>query len=745
MSLNIAQLKLQLSLIFKLILIVELNMQSGTKFIIIFSIISIILINLPSRLYSFKSDDKSSHKINRQLVLHNYYKSNLANKDIKQKEINLFSCSIGVYKDLRKELQSLLEAEKNGNLEDICKYLNNITHQYLSIDNYKLCLEYNNKLKKYGMFHKNNNMLFHYYFNLSLINTSQYKDPSALVNLLKALKYTQGKTGFLSKKAAAHKFRIYQMISFIYSSLDNFKESLFYAKAAVLMAEKFKNPKLIFLSKYTLSIAYSTTGFDKKTIEILPTAFSELKSPNKWQRYIYYLSMGTAYYNLKEYDKALIFLNKCRGVYLHNRYMIYIPTVCIGRIYVKKGMLLKAYNYLKYAENLKINPTDINYDNLINMGFFELFYAEKKYKKAIKYILIYKKIEIKHYKSLLAASVEVQKNKFINTKIPILKDDILSKKRKLHTAETYNLDLIIISILILIMLFLFFHLYYNKKKYAKQLNHLNNSLDDKVKERTKELRKSFSKIRKEIETRKKIESEIRIAGEIQQSILPNITAKYKRPEFALYAELEPAKDAAGDFYDFFYIDENTLALIIADVSGKGITAAFFMAFAKTILRNICPLEKNPSDALDKTNKILATDNDKCMFVTAFLCYYNIKTGNIAFANSGHHNSIIISDNSQTLFGHLNNVPLGIMENVTYQSGNQKLSVGDSIIFYTDGVTEAISPSEEEYGEKRLYNLLQKHSSLEPSELTQKIIREVTGFEEGSRFDDITILIFRRNE
>ena len=296
---------------------------------------------------------------------------------------------------------------------------------------------------------------------------------------------------------------------------------------------------------------------------------------------------------------------------------------------------------------------------------------------------------------------------------------------------------------------------------------LNDSLDKKIKERKKELRESFSKLRNEVETRKEIESEIKIAAEVQHSILPNITSKYIRPEFTLYAALEAAKDAAGDFYDFFYLDDGRLALVLADVSGKGITAALFMAFAKTVLRNICPGEKDPSEALIKANKILVTDNIRCMFVTVFLCYYNIDTGELIYANAGHHEAIILNDRpdinfsrmknltkrfdklssaiSLNTFGNLNNIPLGVIEDATYISGNKRLNFGDSVICYTDGVSEAISPEEEEYGEERLYKLLKKNRSLKPSELSNAIIKDVKDFEERNRFDDITVLIFKRNE
>ncbi|HJO93922.1 MAG TPA: SpoIIE family protein phosphatase [Victivallales bacterium] len=709
-------------------------MSVNKKILSIFITIFIIVIYQSSLLYS--------HTSHRLLPV---YRHSLKSTD-NTIEPNYRSSSMNYYKKLKRELLTLHEAEKNKDIKIINHSLRKIIYLYSKSKNYNKLIEYAEKMKKYGIEYNNNSMIFHSNYSLGEAYFQLYRRTLALVNFINALKFIQDKSINISKeKVTYYKFQIYQYICFIYQDTNNFKESIFYAKATEMIAEKSNIPEAIYAAKYNLSNVYFAQKKYKKSIKILSTAFSEYKSPNSWNKYVYFLSLGTAYYNLEKYKQALFYLNKCLKHSSSDRYVHCLPIIYIGLTYVKKGNLTKAYTFLMKAQKLNISPINKGYAIKIDKGFYELFTAKQKFKKANKYLLSYVKLKEEEMRNVLKTSNRLQNNKYIDTQIPILKEDILYKNKKLHTDNILNILLLIISILILALLVLASFLYLSKKRHGKELILINNSLEDKVKERTKELRISFSKLRKEIETRKKVENEIKIAAEIQRSILPKITSKYQKPEFTLSAELEPAKDAAGDFYDFFYMADGRLALILADVSGKGITAAIFMTFAKTVLKNICQNEKDPSDALKKANNILATDNDQCMFVTVFLCYYNIETGEIIYANAGHHEAVILNDKSISTFGTSNNMALGVMENEEYSSESKKLSTGDSIICYTDGVTEAISPEVKEYGEKKLYKLLKKNRSLKPSELSNAIIKDVKDFEERNRFDDITVLIFKRNE
>ncbi|MCP4181349.1 MAG: PP2C family protein-serine/threonine phosphatase [bacterium] len=260
-----------------------------------------------------------------------------------------------------------------------------------------------------------------------------------------------------------------------------------------------------------------------------------------------------------------------------------------------------------------------------------------------------------------------------------------------------------------------------------------------------ELKEYMNHLKDEIVKRESIESEIKIAGSIQRSCLPVIDNSIIRPEFSIYSKLDPALDAAGDFYDFFFISENKIAITIADVAGKGISAAFFMALSKTILQYICLNEPSPANALNKLNNILSTNNRNCMFVTIFLIYYDIKTGEIIYANGGHHESFIInSEKELRKFGVSNSLAVGVLDSYKYKAGKEQLNVGDTLILYTDGMTEALSPNENEFGDKNFIDKIKDNILLTPRLLCEKLIKTVRRFEKNNRFDDITVLILKRN-
>lgn len=262
----------------------------------------------------------------------------------------------------------------------------------------------------------------------------------------------------------------------------------------------------------------------------------------------------------------------------------------------------------------------------------------------------------------------------------------------------------------------------------------------------RDLESYMSNLEREISQREKLESEIKIAAEVQASSLPIITADIIRPEFSITAKLNPAAIAAGDFYDFFYVSEDTLALVIADVSGKGISAAFFMSLAKATLSGICRHENSPAEALNKTNNILSENNNKSMFVTTFLIYYNIKTGKLTYSNAGHHNAIICHNRQKiTVFGEACQPPLGVIPGFRFAEDSHHLKKEDVLFLYTDGITEAVSKKNIEFGENNLHDLIKANINLKIDKLTEKIVSSVRSYEEGELFDDITLLVFKRNE
>jgi serine phosphatase RsbU (regulator of sigma subunit) len=258
------------------------------------------------------------------------------------------------------------------------------------------------------------------------------------------------------------------------------------------------------------------------------------------------------------------------------------------------------------------------------------------------------------------------------------------------------------------------------------------------------------KLEKEIIAKNEIKNEIRIARNIQKSILPHFSNEYDNESFSLYAELVPAKNVAGDFYDYFYLnkEKTKLAFLIGDVSGKGISAAFFMCIVKTFIKSLClsgSAYNKPQNILEQTNKYICENNDEYMFVTLFLGYYDITTGDFNYANAGHHSTIqLITKNNQIKdFGLLNNAVLGFYAEHEYSTGHINIKHGEKLVLYTDGITEAVSPEQKEYGIEGLNKILSENITASPKNICGTVIENVIKFQKNTLFDDITILVFHR--
>ncbi|HJO93083.1 MAG TPA: SpoIIE family protein phosphatase [Victivallales bacterium] len=264
----------------------------------------------------------------------------------------------------------------------------------------------------------------------------------------------------------------------------------------------------------------------------------------------------------------------------------------------------------------------------------------------------------------------------------------------------------------------------------------------------KQLKNYTDNLQNEIKARQIIQTELKIAGEIQESVLPAITEGFIRKEFTLFARLISAKEMSGDFYDFFYVRPNKLALILADVSGKGITAAFYMSMSKAIIKEACLSSETlgPGKILNYVNKTLCRNNEKSMFLTLYLCIYNIDTGELEFSNAGHHEFTYLKSNGNISTGGILSKPaIGICEETEFNSSKLKIQKGSTVIFYTDGITEAPDSSNNEYGNERLEKIIEKNYLDKISDLGDLIIKDVLDFQKGEKFDDITLLMFRRNE
>ena len=243
-----------------------------------------------------------------------------------------------------------------------------------------------------------------------------------------------------------------------------------------------------------------------------------------------------------------------------------------------------------------------------------------------------------------------------------------------------------------------------------------------------------------------IKSDLALAAEIQMAILPKIdSAKGIDPGVDLYAFMKPAKDVGGDFYDFFRIDDTHIGFCIADVSGKGVPAAIFMAVSHTLLRMAGKKSLDAVEVITESNSILAGESFNSMFVTLFYGTLDTKTGEIQYVNAGHNPPYILKANgSVEVLPNSTNICLGVIEDYQYKGETLKLEKGDCIVTFTDGVTEACSPSEELYGEARLEELLKTHGGDDSKTIVNAISDAVHQHAAGAeQSDDITILTVKK--
>ncbi len=208
---------------------------------------------------------------------------------------------------------------------------------------------------------------------------------------------------------------------------------------------------------------------------------------------------------------------------------------------------------------------------------------------------------------------------------------------------------------------------------------------------------------RETNARQAIERELQVARQIQTSLLPMGRPPFpNRQEFSLHADNEPAHFIAGDFFDFWLLDDQHLAVVIADVSGKGVPAAMFMAVARTTLRNFSKPDTSPHEVLTIANRLIAADNEEMMFVTIFYGHYHIQTGELVFANAGHNPPYLVrQDGRLESLGPSTGPMLGVFPEAKYDEALAVLQPGDLLLLYTDGVTEACNQNNQFFGEAGL--------------------------------------------
>ena len=241
---------------------------------------------------------------------------------------------------------------------------------------------------------------------------------------------------------------------------------------------------------------------------------------------------------------------------------------------------------------------------------------------------------------------------------------------------------------------------------------------------------------------KRIEQELELARTIQDSALPkNFT--FSRSDFGIYALMHPAREVGGDFYDFFMVDQHRIALVIADVSGKGIPAALFMMRAKTAIRGLAEAGSEPAEVLMRANSLLCEGNEAEMFVTVWLGIADLRTGQMKCANAGHEYPAVMRAGGQyELLRDKHGLALAAMDGMKYREYELQLNPGDRIFVYTDGVPEAINSSMEQYGTERMIGALNAAGTGTLREALAAVQEDLAAFVGGeNQFDDITMLNF----
>lgn len=245
-----------------------------------------------------------------------------------------------------------------------------------------------------------------------------------------------------------------------------------------------------------------------------------------------------------------------------------------------------------------------------------------------------------------------------------------------------------------------------------------------------------------------IKNDLAIAGEIQQTILPRSFPPF--PELTevvdIYASMTPAKDVGGDFYDFFQIDDERIGLVIADVSGKGVPASLFMAVSRTLLRATALRGVSSAECLTYANKLLCKESLDSMFVTVFYGIYHYKTGMMDYTNAGHNPPYLLrGGRTVECLPVASNFVVGVFDDIEFESNTLTFGIGDTLLLYTDGVTEAFNDKWEQFSESNLQDILASmHESSSAKEVVTSVLQSVKTFSgDYPQSDDITLLSLQR--
>jgi sigma-B regulation protein RsbU (phosphoserine phosphatase) len=271
----------------------------------------------------------------------------------------------------------------------------------------------------------------------------------------------------------------------------------------------------------------------------------------------------------------------------------------------------------------------------------------------------------------------------------------------------------------------------------------------------KDLEITLEKTRQELETMKQardaredlsaVQRELDVAARIQQAILPQTFPPFPdRSEFEIYAEMIPARQIGGDFYDFFFISEHRLGIVIGDVAGKGMPAALFMAVCRTLLKATAVTGMTPGDCLRHVNTLVCADNGAGLFVTLVYGILDTRTGIVEYSIAGHLPPILIGhEGAVRELPRTGGLVLGVAEDAAYETDTIKLQPREGLLLYTDGVSEAMDEGHTLFSEPRLMETVTGLQSLPPDVLIKGVVSEVRVFTDGHpQSDDITLLAMR---
>lgn len=271
-----------------------------------------------------------------------------------------------------------------------------------------------------------------------------------------------------------------------------------------------------------------------------------------------------------------------------------------------------------------------------------------------------------------------------------------------------------------------------------------------------ELSKSFNRMVRQLKLRvaeltdatrqrEAVLSELRVAREIQTALLPALDpAITTTPDYDLFALNAPARAVAGDFYDFFHLPDARLAIVIADVAGKGVPASIFMAVARTVIRDLASRGEPPGRVLTEANARLLSDNRSGLFVTVFVAYLNTTSGEITYANGGHQPPYVLGPHGLRRLGEATGTVVGVIPEQVWHAQQDRLNPGERLVLYTDGVPDARKPGGECYGEQRFAQRLAAIHPAQSAEATcAHIVEDIDDWQGGDRVDDLTVMVVVR--